>query len=183
MRTLPDLLGSPELPSPELQAARLDGELYALGDGWAAVDRIETPALRLAGALRGRSPRLIAELGTAAWVWGVVPTPPTTWELCVVTGERISDAFDPRARIRQVVADGGDVVDLDGFRVTSMLRTAVDLARADACDPLLLATLVARGQVTLDDADALMDRRRNLPGKRRARHRLAEAVAAGRGAR
>ena len=159
---------------------RLDGEVYALADGWCAIDELEGPAHR-ARAVRGeRSERLIAELGTAAWVWGVTPLLPRMVEFCVDLGARARLRISPIVRVRELVLDPDDRVDLGGGpgggAVTSRLRTAVDLARFR--DPLppgdeaSIVELARQGGFGLAECRELMDRRRNLPEKRRALARL-----------
>ena len=184
MPSLPRVLGhvlpADDLPLAERMAARLDGELFLLAGVHCPVDQVETPALRLAAVLAGRSARYIAELGTAAWVWGADPVPPRTVELCVDLRARARPARARHASVREVVLDVGEVRELDGGRVTSPLRTAVDLARArepftdsDAAQVRALAALDGFG---LAQCIALMDARRNLPAKRRAAERLESAL-------
>ena len=186
---LPTVLTARDLPAPELGGMRLDGEVYALADGWCPIDELEGPAHR-ARAVRGeRSERLIAELGTAAWVWGVTPTLPRVVEFCVDLGARARLRISPIVRVRELVLDPGDRVDLGGepgrpggpggaggAAVTSRLRTAVDLARfrdpLSADDEASIVELAQQGGFGLEECRELMDRRRNLPEKRRALARL-----------
>jgi len=177
---LPSVLTALDLPAPELGGMRLDGEVYPLADGWCSIDVLETPAHR-AQAVRGmRSERLIAELGTAAWVWGVTPVLPAQIEFCVDLGARARLRVSPMIRVRELVLDPGDRVQLGGGAVTSRLRTAVDLARfreelSDG-DANSIVELARDGGFGLADCRALMDRRRNLPEKRRALVRLTELL-------
>ncbi|MCU1415852.1 MAG: hypothetical protein JWP32_26 [Schumannella sp.] len=180
MPSLPRVLGLDDLPLAERMAARLDGELFSLADVHCPVDEPETPALRLAAVLAGRSARYIAELGTAAWVWGAAPVPPQRLELCVDLRARARPAPARHASVREVVVDDGEVRVLEGRRVTSPLRTAVDLARArepftDA-DVAQVQSLARLGGFGLAQCLALMDARRNLPDKRRAAARLSSAL-------
>lgn len=177
---LPTVLTARDLPAPELGGMRLDGEVYALAEGWCTVDELEGPAHR-ARAVRGdRSERLIAELGTAAWVWGVTPTLPRVVEFCVDLGARARLGINPIVRVRELVLDPSDRVNLGvgsgGGTVTSRVRTAVDLARfrdpLPAEDAASIVELARQGGFGLDECRELMDRRRNLPEKRRALARL-----------
>ena len=181
---LPAVLTTLDLPAPELGGMRLDGEVYRLADGWCGIDVLETPAHR-ALAVRGlRSERLIAELGTAAWVWGVTPTLPRLVEFCVDLGARARLRISPLVRVRELVLDPGDRVDLAGAEggaaVTSRVRTAVDLARfrehLDETDARSIVELARDGGFGLAECRELMDRRRNLPEKRRALARLRELL-------
>ncbi|HEY4152497.1 MAG TPA: hypothetical protein VGM38_04185 [Pseudolysinimonas sp.] len=184
---LPTVLTTRDLPAPELGGMRLDGEVYPLAEGWCSIDVLETPAHR-AQAVRGlRSERLIAELGTAAWVWGVTPLLPALVEFCVDLGARARLRISPMVRVRELVLDPGDRVDLtamggtlDGGAVTSRVRTAVDLARfretLDDQDARSIVALARDGGFGLAECRELMDRRRNLPEKRRALARLTELL-------
>ena len=173
---LPTVLTAHDLPAPELGGMRLDGEVYPLAEGWCLIGELEGPAHR-ARAVRGeRSERLIAELGTAAWVWGVTPTLPRLVEFCVDLGARARVRISPIVRVRELVLDPGDRVDLGGGAVTSRLRTAVDLARfrdelSDE-DATSVVQLAQEGGFGLAECRDLMDRRRNLAEKRRALARL-----------
>ena len=139
MVPLPSALDGSFLPLAERMAARLDGELFALGGAHFPIDEVETPALRLAGALAGFPHRLIAELGTAAWVWGATPVPPTRLELCVDLGARARPQHASPADLREVVLTAGDLTQLGERRVTTPLRTAIDLARTrDSLDEVVI---------------------------------------------
>jgi hypothetical protein len=173
-----------DLPAPELGGMRLDGEVYRLAEGWCSIDVLETPAHR-ARAVRGsRSERLIAELGTAAWVWGATPVLPRLVEFCVDLGARARLHISPLVRVRELVLDAGDRVELGGSNspaaVTSRVRTAVDLARfrehLDDVDVNSIVELAREGGFGLDECRELMDRRRNLPEKRRALTRLSKLL-------
>ena len=177
---LPTVLTSLDLPEPELGGMRLDGEVYPLAEGWCSIDVLETPAHR-ARAVRGlRSERLIAELGTAAWVWGATPVLPRLVEFCVDLGARARLRISPVVRVRELVLDPGDRVDLEGGAVTSRVRTVVDLARfredLSEGDAASIVELARQGGFGLIECRELMDRRRNLPEKRRALARLAELL-------
>jgi len=177
---LPAVLTTLDLPAPELGGMRLDGEVYPLAEGWCSIDVLETPAHR-ARAVRGlRSERLIAELGTAAWVWGATPVLPRLVEFCVDLGARARLRISPLVRVRELVLDAGDRVDLDGGAVTSRLRTAVDLARfrdeLSDQDAASIVELARQGGFGVPECRELMDRRRNLPEKRRALARLSQLL-------
>ncbi len=173
---LPADLGGEHLPLAELTAARLDGELFPLGDRYCSVAELETAPLRAVTAIGSRSRRLVAELGTAAWIWGATPVQPSAWEFCSAIGNRARIARSDPAQVRDLVLDPEDHVPLDGVSVTTPLRTAVDLARFRLVltldDQTTIRELLRIGRVAPDDLRAMLDRRRNLPGKRRARAAL-----------
>ncbi len=176
MPIVPPVLHEAELPLPERMAARLDGELFAFGDGHCAIDEVEGPALRLNAVLGARPSRLIAELATAVWVWGARDTLPDRLEFCVDLRARARPVARPLTTVREVVLHGDDVATLGSFRVTTPLRTAVDLARTREVfaptDAEAVRRLAALGTFDLGTCMAYMDRRRNLPAKRRALLRL-----------
>lgn len=180
MTIVPPVLHEAELPLAERMAARLDGDLYAFGDGHCPIDEIESPVLRLAAVLGARHPRLIAELATAAWVWGARDVQPAHLEFCVDLRARARPAATPLTTVREVVLVPGDTVGLGEFRVTTPLRTMVDLVRAREqfadIDRDAVRRLAASGPFDLDACRDFMDRSRNLPAKRRAIQRLRECL-------
>jgi hypothetical protein len=180
MVALPSALDGSFLPLAERMAARLDGELFALGGAHCPIDEVETPALRLAGALAGYPSRLIAELGTAAWVWGAVPVLPSRLELCVDLVARARSRRGGPAGVREVVVAPEDLATLGGRRVTTPLRTVVDLARSRTefgpAETAMVRALASLGGFGLAECHAAIDARRNLPAKRRAVERLADAL-------
>ncbi len=180
MTIVPPVLHEAELPLAERMAARLDGELFAVGDGHCAIDEVERPALRLNAVLGARTVRLIAELGTAAWVWGARETLPSRLELCVDLRARARPAPSPLTTVREVVLGGDDVATFGSYRVTTPLRTAVDLARIREdfapADAEAVRRLAGSAGFDLAACRAYMERSRNLPAKRRALQRLADIL-------
>jgi hypothetical protein len=180
MARLPSALGVRDLPLSELYAARLDGELWPLGAGFVPVDEPDSAELRARSLAVDLPPRLIAELSTAAWVWGAIPFPPLPLELCAAATARRRAVGVARWRVREVVFGDAEVVPLGGIRVTTPLRTAVDLLRTDDAFSEQARRAVA-ALVTRDGADPAACRthllgRRNLPQRRRALRRLAEVT-------
>jgi hypothetical protein len=180
MRLIPPVLTSHDLPAAELAALRLDGEVYPLVDGWCTIDSLEGSRHRAAAVRGTRSSRLIAELGTAAWIWGAVPDVPEVLEFCVDIDARTRPGLSRTVRVRELVLDPGDSVQWSDGAVTSAVRTAVDLARfrdtlAESERTAIMA-LAELGRFGLRECQELLDRRRNLPEKRRAKQRLAELL-------
>ena len=172
---LPPVLSSVDLPAPELYAARLDGELFAVNGCFSPVDEIEQPRHRAAALHAGQSDRLIAEQLSAAWVWGALDSPPTHRQFCVATGARVSHSPALWMTVREVVIEDEEIVDFDGSAVTDPTRTLVDLARfSSTFDPAIMRRLIAAG-ASLDRATESITSRRNLPNKREALRRLAGA--------
>jgi len=177
---VPNFIALGQLSRVELDAARLDGDVYRLGDDYLPIDTIETPAHRLRAALAGLPEGLAAERGTAAWVWGALPRPPAVAELCVVAPSRVRLDVVPPVVLREVVLPPEDLVRLAGAAVTSPLRTALDLARTregwTEGDTAALARLAELGRFRLEEAVARLSRPARLPGMARARLRLREAL-------
>jgi hypothetical protein len=170
-----------DLSDAELQAMRLDGELYRLAEGYVSVAMPEVPAVRAAAVLAHRSARLIAARGTAAWIWGAMPTIPIRGEFIVDLSARWRPRPSEGIDVVESVIHAGDVVALGGVSVTGPLRTAIDLARFRAVFTLVDAdavrALAGIDGFSLDDALASMNRGRNLAGKQAACARLAAALA------
>lgn len=128
----------------------------------------------------------------AAAVRGGPSTVVTGWSACVLLGIDVVPRPEPPVEIavhgrqlrpepglvaRRQLFDGADVVEEDGVRVTTPLRTAFDLAtRTGLVDAVVAADgLGRRGGFTGHDLAALADRRPGLRGVRRVR-RVAELM-------
>ena len=174
---LPPVLADADFSPAELQALRLDGEVYALAGAYCLIGELEAPAHRARAVLAGRSRRLIAELGTAAWIWGAAPEPLRP-EFAVTPEARARVSPAEQVVVRELVYDAGDVLDLDGFRVTSPLRTVLDLARfAEPCAADTVARLAAIAGLGLPDCLASLAARFGIPAKKRAERNLRAALA------
>jgi hypothetical protein len=176
MARLPAVLGTLDLPLPELCAARLDGELFALGDGWCPVDEPDLPSLRAAAVAPRRPGLLIVERRSAAWVHGALPSPPAVSEYCIRYADRTTARVDLGCVVREVVIDESDVAAVGGVRCTTPLRTAFDLLRDVHADDDETVAIV---RSLLDDEHDLEGRLRmriesahRLPHKARALARL-----------
>jgi hypothetical protein len=176
MPRLPDVFTEADLPEAELQAMRLDGLVYPLGSAWCPLGTAETPGVRARAVLADRPPRLIAELGTAAWIWGAAPLLPRPLTFCVDVRARARLRPTPQAAVRELVLHDGDVVALGDALVTAPVRTAVDLARSGGADAVVLRALAAAGGFDAGDALASLAGRGPVTGADRARRSLAEAL-------
>jgi hypothetical protein len=169
-----------ELPEVELQAVRLDGEAYRLGEGYVPIGVAPVPATRAIAALGTRTPRLVAALGTAAWIWGATPHPPARGEFLVDLAARWRPPFGGGPLVIESHLRPGDVVRWGEASVTSTLRTAVDLARFRTHfgenESAVVRRLAEIGGFEVDAALHAMNRGRNLAGKRAAGERLREAL-------
>lgn len=121
----PLLIDRTVLPLAELFALVLDGQLYRVGDAFATPDTPDTPELRARAFGLLRPGRLVADRGTAAWIHGTRSVPPGRPQVCIERASRgrVPFGFDAH----QHALDAGDTVELSGARVTTPLRTALDL--------------------------------------------------------
>jgi hypothetical protein len=177
---LESVLCGNDLPEAELQAARLDGELYAVGECFSPIDVISDRALRGRSLSLVLPRRVIAEQLTAAWVLGATPLAPHPHQLCADVGARVRSPGTGRANVREVVIAEAELITFGGLRVTTPLRTVIDLARfADFGDRErdVVRSLMAMGGFGVDACEAAMNRRRNLPGKARALSCIRESIA------
>jgi hypothetical protein len=174
------VLSSLDLPLAELCGARLDGELFALDEFWCPIDEYDGPASRAVAAGFLVPARCIAERVSAAWIYGLVPEP-LRHQFCVDAGARAHIPPSPRFQVREVRRATLETRVISGLRVTTQLRTAVDLARGvedDQADPVpLLAALLRHGGFADTEPAARLCLRPGLPYKKRALRRLAEAQA------
>lgn len=180
---LPAVLSPLDLPAAELSAARLDGELFAIADCFGPIDLPEQAGSRAQSVAGRLSERVIVERLSAAWILGAADDPPGVHQFCSAVGARAKPATLRRLAVREVVIDDDELVMLGGVRVTSPLRTACDLVRVspqfDPALQLVVLRLLDVAGASVDDCAGLLDRRRNLPGKRRTLQRLAALAAPG----
>ena len=177
MTRLTSVLTTSDLPLAELHAARLDGELYALDTCFCPIDETEFPALR-AETIAAQWPyRLIAEQHSAAWVLGVIDSPPARHDLCADISARARPTNVRQANVREVVISASEIVRIGRLDVTNPLRTTVDLARFsrtfDDHERLICDRLMRLGGFTIEECRDSMESRRNLPNKKLALERLA----------
>ena len=188
---LPAVLSHHDLPQAELNAALLDGEVYAVDECFSPIDEIDQRshrALALASLLPERllpepllPERLIAEQRTAAWVLGALARPPFHHQFCAAIDARVRPSGMIRVTVREVVIDETDLLECAGLRVTTPLRTVVDLARFSPSfgdeEVRLVKNLMSLGGFGVEECKAMLDRRQNLPAKRLAHQRILAAVA------
>jgi len=178
---LPSLLSTDDLPLAELCAARLEGELFPVDRTFSPIDLPDTTLRRAESLSLGLNERLIAEQHTAAWIWGALASPPNPHEFCTALDARIAHRAARWMSVREVVIDAGDVTTHGALRVTTPLRTSVDLARFSArfgeLEVHAVHALMALGGFGVADCLAVLGRRRNLPGKHLAADRLARVDA------
>lgn len=113
----------------ELSAARLDGHLVELGEGYIPADAVETPGLRAASLAVLLGDRLAATHVTAAWVHGVLDEPPPRHTVQRAVSRRIHHVLDHRLAYRDTSVEPRDLVRIGGVLVTRRARTLADLVR------------------------------------------------------
>lgn len=179
VNSLGSLLTHHDLPVAELCSAKLDGELIAVGEGWSPVDLPVIESVRAQAAALLVPPRVIAERMTAAWIYGLVPEP-TPHHFCVDARSRAHVVPSSRLRLREVICAAGDTAALGGIRVTTPLRTVIDLARHGATEEQALLQVIAAvlSYGRLDPQSALdrLDLSPNAPHTGLARRRVRRAA-------
>ncbi|MBD8703423.1 type IV toxin-antitoxin system AbiEi family antitoxin [Frigoribacterium sp. CFBP 13712] len=171
---LPRLLTTAQLPEVELRAAALDGELYAVGDGWAEIATVDTPWIRASSVVGLFGRQVIAAGETAAWIWMAAVSPPWRHDGIVPPDARHRDTSG-RVSIREMTIDRDEIAEVAGLRVTAPARTALDLARASVWTPAderRVGDLCRLYGVTSVQVARLIDRRGRLPHRQRAEARL-----------
>ena len=173
MTRLGSILSAHDFPIAELHALRLDGELTAVDEAFIPVDQPAGLAERARSLALHTDGRLIVEQHSAAWVWGALLQPPARHELCASIGARSRSVHPRRIQVREVIIAVDDWVDIAGVRVTTPLRTVVDLARfAEHYDPAIIERLLESADLTLQHCVDQLQARRNLPRKKIALERL-----------
>ena len=160
------------LSAAELSAARLDGHLVELGEGYMPADAVETAAMRAAslGSLLGES--MSASLMSAAWVWGAIDEPPMRHSAHRAVERRLHHVIARRLVLHDVFVPASGRVSIGGVWVTTPLQTLLDLARAWVDAPAeasmlqAMRAIVVHGLAHPDDAVALLLDRPRVPGKK-----------------
>lgn len=131
------------LSGAELSAARLDGDVVELGEGYIPADAVETAALR-AGSLSTLLGRTLAATHvSAAWIHGALPEPPARHTVQRAVARRIHHVRGRRVLYRDLTIDEDDRRRLGGVWVTTLVRTLADLARVDDETHMRAARLMA----------------------------------------
>ncbi|HWI32058.1 MAG TPA: type IV toxin-antitoxin system AbiEi family antitoxin [Microbacterium sp.] len=157
------------LSAAELSAARLDGHLVELGEGYIPADAIETTHLRAASLSVLLGDTLAATHLSAAWVFGAIDEAPARHAVQRAVPRRLHHRIDRRFLYRDGCIETDDLVIVGGVLVTTPPRTAADLARLAGADPASSAALlglVSAFPGVLDSARAWFDAHGPVPGKR-----------------
>jgi hypothetical protein len=142
---LPSVLLPGDLPLAELCAARLDGELVAIDEGFLVADLPLGPPERAAALRSMLPPPAVADRLTAAWVHGALRDPPRLHSASIDRRRRIRPPSTPRLRCHEVLLGPEDAALLGGTAVTTPVRTLIDLARSDGGADVLRSLAAATG--------------------------------------
>ncbi|WP_402842738.1 type IV toxin-antitoxin system AbiEi family antitoxin [Microbacterium sp. GXS0129] len=164
-----------DLSTAELSAACLDGHLVAVGEGYIPADVPETSWMRARSLAPVLGSDLAATLRTAAWVHGVIDTPPVRLEVQRRSARRGKIIPSRRLSYRDVRIPSADLDMFGDVAVSSVARTIADLAREAPEDPAFTA-LVAEYPSALHAAVTWLDTHAHRPGIRAARALLRHAA-------
>lgn len=160
------------LSAAELSAARLDGHLVDLGEGYMPADAVETASMRAASLAALLGETMAASLLSAAWVWGAIDEPPVRHSAHRAVERRLHHVIARRLVLHDVAIPAEGRVVLGGVWVTTPLQTMLDLARAWVDDPAAdsmahaMRAIGAKGLADPDEAIAQLSARPRVPGKK-----------------
>lgn len=159
------------LSQPELSAARLDGLLIEVGDGYMPPDVPEDASARIASLAPVLTAGYALSGPTAAWVHGVGDMPPACHHLQRVSAQRSRVHPKPRVVMHDRRLDACDVQTIAGVQVTTPLRTLTDLvlrASRDAEGAQWMHRLARAAPELIPRAREQLESRPRMPGKRAA---------------
>lgn len=119
------------LSAAELSAARLDGDLVEVGEGFIPADALETRELRAASLRPLVGDGLVVTHRSAAWVHGARLDPPRRHSVQRLSATRLPHVIHGRLHYRDGRMPPADALLLGGIAVTTVARTLADLVRAD----------------------------------------------------
>ncbi|WP_372967123.1 type IV toxin-antitoxin system AbiEi family antitoxin [Microbacterium sp.] len=159
----------------ELSAARLDGHLIELGEGYIPADLVESAAAR-ASAIAALVPVDTAASGpTSAWIHGAGDVPPPIHHVRRAVARRIRPVLTHRVRFHDTALPVDAFVQLGGIAVMTPVRTMVDLALGLHRDESLRRWMVLLAEVDASlaaEAATAMSTLSRVPGTRAARGAL-----------
>lgn len=129
--SLSPLIGTATLSIAELSAARLDGELYPLAEMFCPVDLPPFPATRAAGLAALLPEHAFVERLSAAWLHGALAEPPNPPQFALPSGIGARPRRSRAYALRQVVITERELLLIGGCRVTTPVRTLVDVLLDD----------------------------------------------------
>lgn len=123
------------LMQPELSAARLDGHVVEIGEGYIPADVVEGPEARAAGLRSLIQPGMAASGPSAAWIHGAGDRPPSPHHARRAVDRRLRASVTARMVFHDSPLAPEDVVLIGGMAVSAPLRTMIDLALGMHRDP------------------------------------------------
>ncbi|MBO0979081.1 hypothetical protein [Microbacterium sp. SD291] len=157
------------LTLPELTAARLDGDVVEMGEGYVPADLVEAASIRAGALARLIAPGTAASDATAAWIHGAGDAPPSPHHVRRAVGHRIRAQSHQRLVFHDTFVPASDLVLVGGIPVTTARRTLADLAlgvhRDPSCLPWVRALAAAAPDAVVEASHALRAMTR-VPGTR-----------------
>ncbi|OJU39236.1 MAG: hypothetical protein BGN97_06325 [Microbacterium sp. 69-10] len=166
------------LSLPELGAARLDGDVFEVGEGFMPADTVEEADAR-ATSLRDLIPAHLAACGpTAAWIHGAGDAPPQIHHVRRAGPTRGRVGFSPRVVYHERRAAPEELLSIGGIAVTTPLATAEELlfaaTRPDGDDEIWLRALLLLNPELVDALRSTLAATARRPGRRRAVQLMSE---------
>lgn len=159
------------LTQPELSAARLDGHVVEIGEGYIPADLVEAPAARAAALRSLILPGMAASGPSAAWIHGAGDDPPSPHHARRAVDRRLRASVSARLVFHDSQLASCDIVHIGGLAVSTPLRTMIDLALGIHREPVLASWAAALAEVSPELVPAAAEEMRGLhrvPGVRAA---------------
>jgi len=159
------------LSQPELSAARLDGHVVEVGEGYIPADLVESPQARAAGLAPLMGPGLAASGPSAAWVHGAGDRPPLRHHAHRAVPRRVRAPQSARLAFHDTALADHEMLHIGGIAVSTPLRTMIDLVLAVHRDEALSVWAEALAEVApglLDEAAVALRSMHRVPGTRAA---------------
>ncbi len=163
----------------ELSAARLDGHVVELGEGYIPADLVESPSARAAAVASLIPPDTAASGPTAAWIHGAGDAPPAIHHVRRAVERRIRPVIQARVTMHDTAVSASALIRVSGIPVMTPVRTMVDLALGLHRDESLrrwMVLLAAVDEQIAPEAIAAIDALSRVPGKRAGRGALERLV-------
>ncbi|WP_309103136.1 SAM-dependent methyltransferase [Microbacterium sp.] len=160
------------LSQPELSAARIDGHVVEIGEGYIPADLVESPQARAAGLAALIIPGLAASGPSAAWVHGAGDRPPLRHHAHRAVPHRVRAPQSARLAFHDTALEDHEMLWIGGIAVATPLRTMIDLLLGIHRDATLAVWAEALLEVLpplLDEAGVALQSMHRVPGSRAAR--------------
>lgn len=169
------------LSAVELAAARLDGHVIEIGDGYMPMDTVEGADARATSIAHLVAAHTAACGPTAAWIHGAGDSPPLLHHVRRTSATRVRTATASRVVYHEGRAAPESVQTIAGVKVVGVLPTAMELvfdaALAHTDAPWLHALLLVNPQL-LDEMRISLDSTPRRPGRRGAVRMVDDLLAA-----